>query len=61
MTVKAATNFELSVIVIYCWMEHEIDDLPMAVKTSLIEQRFGVAVRLDVEKRNTTRINRLFA
>lgn len=29
--------------------EHEIDDLPMAVKTSLIERRFGLAVRLDVE------------
>ncbi|MFN7097331.1 MAG: polyphosphate kinase 1, partial [Gammaproteobacteria bacterium] len=29
--------------------EHEIEDLPMAVRSSLIERRFGLAVRLDVE------------
>lgn len=29
--------------------EHEIQDLPMAVKTNLIERRFGLAIRLDVE------------
>ncbi|MBY0545631.1 MAG: polyphosphate kinase 1 [Gammaproteobacteria bacterium] len=30
--------------------EHEINDLPMAVKTNLIERRFGLAIRLDVEQ-----------
>jgi polyphosphate kinase len=29
--------------------EHEIEDLPMAVRTSLFERRYGLAVRLDVE------------
>lgn len=49
MTVKGCYQFRIIRNSDLLLDEHEIDDLPMAVKTSLIEQRFGVAVRLDVE------------